>query len=179
MSKSMVEKYEQVLAQDPASTVFVELAKALIERGEHTRAIEVCQGGLTHHPNSVVGRVLWGKALIQLGKPSEAMSQFDSAVNIDKDNPRAYNLIGEVLLHKGLYRSALPILRKAAALQPNDGRIRQWLEQTRAALAGGPAPVLGEPIDLSAAAAPPVGDDPNATAVMPVPGDANAQPTVV
>src|SRR5882757_3287408 len=142
MSKSMVEKYELVLSQDPASTVFVELAKALIERGEHSRAIEVCQGGLTHHPNSVIGRVLWGKALIQLGKPSEAMGQFDTAVNIDKDNPRAYNLIGEVLLLKGLYRSALPILRKAAALQPNDGRIRQWLEQTRAALAGGPAPVL-------------------------------------
>ena len=57
----MVEKYEQVLGQDPASTVFVELAKALIERGEHSRAIEVCQGGLSHHPNSVIGRVLWGE----------------------------------------------------------------------------------------------------------------------
>jgi len=175
MSKSMVEKYEQVLSQDPASTVFVELAKAYIERGEHTRAIEVCQNGLTHHPNSVIGRVLWGKALIQLGKPSEAMSQFDSAVNIDKDNPRAYNLIGEVLLHKGLYRSALPILRKAAALQPNDGRIRQWLEQTRAALAGGPAPVLTESTSLSEAAA----DDPQATAVIEATVDTNAMPTVV
>jgi tetratricopeptide (TPR) repeat protein len=178
MSKSMVEKYEQVLAGDPASTVFVELAKALIERGEHTRAIEVCQGGLAHHPKSVVGRVLWGKALIQLGKPSEAMTQFDLATNIDKDNPHAYNLIGEVLLLKGLYRSALPILRKAAALQPNDGRIRQWLEQTRAALAGGPAPVLG---DTSAFDAKPPGDDPHATAVMdsPVATDQNAMPTVV
>src|SRR5882762_3989509 len=151
MSKSMVEKYEQVLTQDPASTVFVELAKALIERGDHSRAIEVCQMGLSHHPKSIVGRVLWGKALIQLGKPSDAMNQFDLASNIEKDNPHAYNLIGEVLLQKGLYRSALPILRKAAALQPNDGRIRQWLEQTRAALAGGPAPVLTESTSLSQA----------------------------
>ncbi|MBK7862334.1 MAG: tetratricopeptide repeat protein [Archangiaceae bacterium] len=174
MSKSMVEKYEQVLSQDPASTVFVELAKALIEKGEHTRAIEVCQGGLQHHPSSVIGRVLWGKALIQLGKPSEAMSQFDTAVNIDKDNPRAYNLIGEVLLHKGLFRSALPILRKAAALQPNDGRIRQWLEQTRAALAGGPAPVLTESSSLAEAT-----DDPQATAVIEATLDAAAMPTVV
>jgi tetratricopeptide (TPR) repeat protein len=174
MSKSMVEKYEQVLAQDPASTVFVELAKALIERGEHTRAIEVCQGGIQHHPSSVIGRVLWGKALIQLGKPSEAMNQFDTAVGIDKDNPRAYNLIGEVLLHKGLYRSALPILRKAAALQPNDGRIRQWLEQTRAALAGGPAPVLTESTALAEAT-----DDPQQTAVIEASVDVNAMPTVV
>lgn len=144
MAKSLVEKYEQILAQDPASTVFVELAKALIEKGDNVRAIEVCQAGLGHHATSVVGRVLWGKALISLGKPAEAMEQFDKAIAIDRDNPHAYNLIGEVLLHKGLYRSALPLLKKAVALQPNEGRVRQWLEQTQAALAGGPAPILRE-----------------------------------
>src|SRR4051812_4344303 len=144
MAKSLVEKYEQILAQDPASTVFVELAKALIEAGEHQRAISICQGGLDHHAKSVVGRGLWGKALINLGKPAEAMEQFDKAIAIDKENPHAYNLIGEVLLHKGLYRSALPLLRKAVALQPNDGRVRQWLEQTQRALAGGPAPILSD-----------------------------------
>ncbi len=142
MSKSMVEKYEQMLAEDPTSTVFVELARAYLERGDHAAAIELCQTGCTHHPGSVVGRVLWGKALINAGKAAEAMQQFDAAVNIDRENPHAYNLIGEVLLRKGLYRSAMPILRKASALQPNDGRIKQWLEQARAALAGGPAPVL-------------------------------------
>ena len=186
----MVEKYEQVISSDPASTVFVELAKALIERGDHARAIEVCQGGLSHHPTSVVGRVLWGKALINLGKPADAMNQFDLAVSIDKDNPHAYNLIGEVLLHKALYRSALPILRKAAALQPNDGRIRQWLEQTRAALAGGPAPVLTDAttVDMQSydpspratvetARVLPSPDDPGATMLMDT-GDNNL-PTVV
>ena len=108
MAKSLVEKYEQILSQDPASTVFVELAKALIEKGDNPRAIEVCAGGLEHHPDSVVGRVLWGKALINQGRPAEAMEQFDKAIAINRDNPHAYNLIGEVLLHKGLYRSALP-----------------------------------------------------------------------
>jgi cellulose synthase operon protein C len=166
MAKSLVEKYEQILAQDPASTAFVELAKALIEKGEHQRAVSACQTGLEHHPKSVVGRVLWGKALIHLGRPAEAMEQFDRAIAIDRDNPHAYNLIGEVLLHKGLYRSALPLLRKAVALQPNDGRVRQWLEQTQAALAGGPAPVLREPTpaapevtDPSASTVPALGEE--------------------
>src|SRR5262245_62053236 len=45
MSKSLVERYEQILGQDPTSTVFVELAKALLEKGDHARAIEVCQAG--------------------------------------------------------------------------------------------------------------------------------------
>ncbi|HLL55538.1 MAG TPA: tetratricopeptide repeat protein, partial [Myxococcaceae bacterium] len=146
MTKPLVERYEQILAQDPASTAFVELAKALLARGDFARAIEVCQQGLSHHKDSVVGRVLWGKALIQLSRPAEAMEQFDQAIAIDRENPHAYNLIGEVLLHKQLYRSALPILKKAMALQPNDMRVRQWLEQTQRALSGaGPAPVVADP----------------------------------
>jgi len=144
MAKSMVERYEQLLLQDPTSAVFVELAKVLLEKSEHARAIEVCQQGLGHHPQSVIGRVVWGKALLHQGKPAEAMEQFDQAIAVDKENAHAYNLIGEVLVQRGLFRSALPILRKAAALQPNDGRVRLWLEQTQQALAGGPAPVLAE-----------------------------------
>lgn len=142
MAKSMVERYEQLLRQDPTSSVFVELAKALLEKGDAVRAIEVCGQGISHHPGSVVGRVLWGKALIQQGRPAEAMDQFEQAISIEKDNPYAYNLIGEVLLQHRLYRSALPILRKALVLQPNDGRVKQWLEQTEQAFAGGPAPVF-------------------------------------
>ena len=194
MSKSVVEKYSQILAQDPSSTVFVELAKAFVDKGDHTRAIEVCQQGLSHHPKSVVGRVMWGKALINLGKASEAMNQFDLAVNIDRDNAHAYNLIGEVLLRKGLYRSALPILRKAATLQPNDGRVKQWLDQTRAALAGGPAPILGEESAIAEAGGGVAlgdSDDAQATSIMAVPAevkrpgvrpkrqDDSAMPTVV
>jgi cellulose synthase operon protein C len=175
MAKSMVERYEQLLLQDPTSAVFVELAKVLLEKGEPVRAIEVCQQGLCHHATSVIGRVLWGKALLHLGKPAEAMEQFDQAVAIDKENAHAYNLIGEVLVQRGLYRSALPILRRAAALQPNDARVKVWLEQTQQALSGGPPPVLAELPGLTAnalapqplaeepppAQAPPAADDPD------------------
>ncbi len=189
MSKPMVEKYEQMLAQDPSSTVFVELARAYLDRGENDRAISTCQQGVTHHPNSVVGRVLWGKALINTGKAADAMKQFDLAVNIDRDNPHAYNLIGEALLRKGLYRSALPILRRAATLQPNDGRIAQWLDQTKQALAGGPAPVLYDSTSVeqqalaaAAAAAPPPAapSEPDVFASFtPAKHDPDAQPTVL
>ncbi|GHG93578.1 tetratricopeptide repeat protein [Comamonas sp. JC664] len=153
MAKSMVERYEQLLRQDPTSSVFVELAKALLEKGDAARAIEVCGQGISHHPASIVGRVLWGKGLIQQGRPAEAMEQFDQAISIEKDNPYAYNLIGEVLLQRGLYRSALPILRKAVALQPNDGRVKNWLDQAQQALAGGPAPVFADLMGLEKPAA--------------------------
>ncbi len=142
MPESLVERYEQLLATDPTSTLFVELARVLVEQGENARAAEVCQQGLVHHPDSIHGYVLWGKALIGLGRPAEAMEQFDRAVAVDRQDPLAYHLISEVLVSKGLYRSALPLLRKAVALSPGDEQVRAWLEQTQSALAGGPAPTI-------------------------------------
>ena len=142
MPESLVERYEQLLATDPTSTLFVELARVLVEQGENARAAEVCQQGLVHHPDSIHGYVLWGKALIGLGRPAEAMEQFDKAVAVDRQDPLAYHLISEVLVSKGLYRSALPLLRKAVALSPGDEQVRVWLEQTQGALAGGPAPTI-------------------------------------
>ncbi|HVP59534.1 MAG TPA: tetratricopeptide repeat protein [Myxococcaceae bacterium] len=142
MPESLVERYEQLLATDPTSTLFVELARVLVEQGENARAAEVCQQGLGHHPDSIHGYVLWGKALIGLGRPAEAMEQFDRAVAVDRQDPLAYHLISEVLVAKGLYRSALPLLRKAVALSPGDEQVRAWLEQTQGALSGGPAPTI-------------------------------------
>jgi cellulose synthase operon protein C len=142
MAKSLVERYEEILAQDPTSHLFVELANSLVEEGSNARAVAVCQQGVLHNQASVAGRVVWGKALINLGRPAEAMEQFDRAVAVNRDDPYAYHLICEVLLSKGLYRSALPLLRKAATLAPDDEELRTWVEQTQGALAGGPPPVV-------------------------------------
>lgn len=175
MAKSSVERYEQLLAQDPTSSVFVELAKALIAKGEYASAISVCEKGIVHHPQSVTGRVLWGKALILMGRPAEAMAQFDQAAAIDKDNPHAYNLISEVLLQRGLFRSAVPVLRKALALQPHDARVRGWMEQAQAALAGGPAPAFEDLNTLDKPAEEPAAPAPEAPAAAP-PEPASAAP---
>lgn len=131
MAKSVLEKYRQILESDPGSLAFIELAKALIEHGDTAQAADICRRGIEFHPDSVLGRVLWGKALIAGGRPAEAMEQFEQAIAIDLENPYAYNLVGEALLQKGLHRSALPILKKAASLQPGDERVRQWLSQAR------------------------------------------------
>lgn len=53
MPPSIVEKYEQIFAADPRSRIFVELARALLERGNPERAIEVCMTGLEHHSSSI------------------------------------------------------------------------------------------------------------------------------
>ncbi|HET8541863.1 MAG TPA: tetratricopeptide repeat protein [Anaeromyxobacter sp.] len=138
MASSIVEKYEQILAADPRSRIFVELAKALVDRGEHARAVEVCRRGLEHHPSSILGRVIWGRALLEGGDPKGAADQFEIAIALEPSSPYAYNLVGEALLKKGLHRDALPVLARAAELQPGDARVRGWLDEARRRVKGEP-----------------------------------------
>jgi tetratricopeptide (TPR) repeat protein len=162
MPPSIVEKYEQIFAADPRSRIFVELARALLDRGEPERAIEVCGTGLQHHPSSILGRVIWGRSLLALEDLPGAQDQFEIAIALDPASPYAYNLVGESLLGRQLHREALPVLVRAAELQPADARVRGWLEEARRHVQDGsaepprpaaPAPRAPTP---AAAAAPPV-----------------------
>jgi Tetratricopeptide repeat len=63
-----VEKYQRILLADPRSRIFVELARALLESGEPAQALAVCEGGLSHHPDSIQARVLAARALLALGR---------------------------------------------------------------------------------------------------------------
>jgi cellulose synthase operon protein C len=135
---SIVDKYEQILAADPRSRIFVELAKALVDRGEHARAVEVCRRGLEHHPSSILGRVTWGRALLEDGDAKGAMDQFEIAIALEPSSPYAYNHVGEALLKKGLFKEALPVLARAVELQPADARVRGWLEDAKRRARGEP-----------------------------------------
>ncbi len=148
MALPLVEKYQQILAADPRSLIFVELARALLERGDPRRAMEVCRAGLEHHPKSIVGRITWGRALLQAGDVKGAHDQFDVAIGIDPGTPYAYNLVGDVLVAAGLFRDALPVLARAVELQPADAQARTRLEEARRQAGGGTA------VAIPAAAAP-------------------------
>jgi predicted Zn-dependent protease len=126
---SIVEKYEQILAADPKSRIFVELARALLEKGDAARTVQICERGLEHHPNSILGRVIWGRGLLELGDLKGAQDQFEIAIAIEPANPYAFNLAGEALLQKNHPREAIPVLARAAELQPADHRIQGLLDE--------------------------------------------------
>ena len=81
-SPSLIEKYQRILQADPRSRIFVELARQLLEARSPERAAEVCERGLVHHPTSVQGRVIWGKALLALGRPDEAISRLEQMIGM-------------------------------------------------------------------------------------------------
>lgn len=155
MAKSLVEKFEQILAADPASMVFVELAKSLLDQGDVDRAAGVCREGVNHHPNSILGRVLLGRALIESAQPEEGQLEFDRALAIDPENPYGYNLVAESLMKARLFEQAKPVLQRALDLQPSDLRLQEWMARVRQgshAPAGrerAPLPGFGSPLSIS------------------------------
>ena len=126
---SIVEKYEQILAADPKSRIFVELARALLEKGDAARAVQICERGLEYHSGSILGRVIWGRALLELSELKAATDQFEIAIALEPGNPYAFNLVGEALLQKGHPREAIPFLARAMELQPADHRIQGLLDE--------------------------------------------------
>jgi Flp pilus assembly protein TadD len=168
MAPSPVDKYEIILAADPKSRVFVEFAKALLERGDHGRATEVCRKGLEYHPTSVQGRVLLGRALLAGGDQRAALAELESAAAVEPRNPYGWNLAAEVLVEKGLHGRAVGILEKAVELQPSNEQLLGWLERARReAEAMPPEPERTQAPEASGGPAPaqaPAGEEPPATA---------------
>jgi cellulose synthase operon protein C len=131
LAKSLAEKFEQILAADPASMIFLELARTLLQIGDAARAVDVCRAGLTHHPTSIRGRVLLGQALLAQEDTTEALQTFQEALALEPDNPYAYNLVAEQLMRRKRFADALPILTKAQSLQPSDLKIIRWIAEAK------------------------------------------------
>ena len=166
-----VEKYERILQADPRSRIFVELARALLEGGDASRALEVCERGLAHHRDSVQARVVAGKALLALGRGDEALARFTEAVAADPANPYAYDLAGEALVKAGLGTLALPLLGRGASQHPGDARLQRWLAEARR-LAKAEAEERGATTTATAAA----GEAATATSAWIVTSPATATP---
>ncbi len=160
MAPTVIEKYRQILAADPRSRIFVELARALLEQGDSRQAMEVCRAGLEHHPKSILGRITWGRALLEAGDAKGAHDQFDVAIGIDPGTPYAYNLVGDVLVAAGRFREALPVLTRAAELQPADASARTRLEEARRRASGGTAAAIVAAVDPAPHDAPASPDSP-------------------
>jgi tetratricopeptide (TPR) repeat protein len=106
MAKSLTEKYEQILALDPRSLVFPELAKALLAQGQAERAAEVCRRSLDHHPDSVAGWLQLGRAYLQLGREADAKECFDRVIALDPAKAFAQERVAEALAEADSSRPA-------------------------------------------------------------------------
>ena len=131
MSEQDIQKYEQMLMEDPQSRAFAPLAEAYRKVGKLDDAIRVAEAGLEIHPGYAGGLIVLGRAHYEKKELSKATEVLEKAVS---ENPESYlgqKFLGKALMGKGEIQEALRALEAANMLSPDDSEVVNLLEEIR------------------------------------------------
>ncbi|MFQ5881729.1 MAG: tetratricopeptide repeat protein [Candidatus Methylomirabilales bacterium] len=124
-----IERYKAKLDQDPHSRVFAQLADAYRKAGMLDEAIQVCQKGLSQHPNYASAYIVLGRAYFEKGDLPVAQEAFQRVLHLDPDNLLVHRFLGQLAEARDEIPEAIVAYRAALALNPFDKEIRAALEQ--------------------------------------------------
>lgn len=111
---------------DALRALLVELEAALAEK-RTVDALAMAERALFHFPDSADLHRLHGRALIAIGKTSEAEAAFRRCVDLSPDDPRAMANLGLLLQRRGEHGEAAVWFDRALQLRPDDERALRGL----------------------------------------------------
>jgi predicted regulator of Ras-like GTPase activity (Roadblock/LC7/MglB family) len=120
-----------VLARDPASLVYADLAEALRRRGDVAQALRVATQGLMRHPEHVAGLDCLGRIHADRGALAEARDAWARALAVAPSHAGALKGMAFALFREGDAPGAEALLERASAADPSDEGIRRALETVR------------------------------------------------
>lgn len=92
-----IDRLESAFADHEDGNLFVQLADAYREAGEHERALNVLRKGLEKHASFTPGFVLLGRILVEQRRFPEALVTFERVLEIDANNADARVALGEIM----------------------------------------------------------------------------------
>ena len=131
MSDDAIERYKQMLAEDPQSRAFAPLAEAHRKAGRLEEAIKVARAGLDVHPGYSGGLVVLGRALYEKGELDNAVEVLLKAVTETPEGYLGQKFLGKVLMDKGENKGALVALEAANLLSPEDEEVSRLLDEVK------------------------------------------------
>ena len=118
-----IEQLRYLLREDPSSRIFFQLGELLRREGEATQAVKVLESGLERHPRYVAAWVSLGRSQRDLHALAEAEHAFETALEIDRENPVAARLLGETAIEREDWLGAVKALKLTRALTGGDDEI--------------------------------------------------------
>ncbi len=91
-----IEELKRRVQSDPASIAFAALAEEYRRGGRFDEAIDTCKTGLTRHPSYLSAHVTLGRALIEVGRLSEAREQLEYVLKLAPENLAAIRGLAEI-----------------------------------------------------------------------------------
>ena len=141
-----IEELIDLVRRDPSSPAFVDLGDAYLALGRPRDAIEVANAGLRAAPESLEGRVMLSRALVDLHQWKEAQAELLRVVKVDRASRLGFTLLGEVLMRRADYERALPVLQHAQNLDPANSDVLNMLKRARSGQPLDPPPPLPTPL---------------------------------
>jgi len=150
----------EVLARDPASLVYADLAEALRRRGDVSQALGVALRGLARHPDHAEGLDCVGRIHADRGDLAQARDAWGRALAVAPAHPGALRGMAFARFREGDRRGAEALLEQALAANPGDDGARRALETVRRSGVSAPPPAapVQAPVAPAPALAAPVAD---------------------
>jgi tetratricopeptide (TPR) repeat protein len=149
-----LESLTEAFRRDPGSPAFVSLGEALIALGRPRDAVEIGARGLRVNPQNLYGRLMVARAFATLHQWKEAQAELLKVVKTDRNSAAGFRLLGEVLLRRGDFERAVPVLQHAQNLAPADPSILELLRRARGGQPLDPPPPIPTPMAPGAPAPP-------------------------
>jgi len=118
-----IEQLRYLLREDASSRIFFQLGELLRREGDAEEAVRVLQKGLERHPRYVAAWVSLGRSFRDLDSLAEAEHAFETALEIDRENPVAARLLGETAAERGDWLQAVKALKLTRALAGGDDEL--------------------------------------------------------
>lgn len=129
MSEEEIQRYEQMLAEDPNSRAFAPLADAYRKAGDLDKALATAHTGLRIHPDYVGGLVVAGRILLEKGDYKKARDSLARAVKDAPENLTAQKSLAKTAMALGENDVAAQALKAAILLSPDDDEIKANLDR--------------------------------------------------
>jgi tetratricopeptide (TPR) repeat protein len=91
-----IEELRRRIQKDPASIAFAQLAEEHRRAGQFDEAVRVCRAGLAQHPAYLSARITLGRALLEMGRYDEAVSEFEYVLKAAPDNLTAVRELADI-----------------------------------------------------------------------------------
>lgn len=165
MQDDKIKLYEELLAADPGSRLFLPLARLYLERGEAGKAISTLESGLSRYQEHFEARLLLHETLREQGRTEEAREQLHMVSAVLRKYPAFWEHWAENMEPEGQTDAAVALRFLARCFQNHSPN---WAEVLRRGLQNFPG--AGESMDIDRS--PPEADP--ETASMGCSGSADA-----
>ena len=133
-----IEELRRRIQKDPASIAFAQLAEEHRRAGQFEDAVRVCRAGLAQHPAYLSARITLGRALLEMERYDEAVSEFEYVLKAAPDNLTAVRELADIEQRRrssgqSVTRpaepsvAAVPVAVPAAASDPVLVELEAWL----------------------------------------------------